>query len=52
MGDLGITTANWYGNGGGGDVSPAAQAQVGAAIMARYATAGQVPDQGGCNGGW
>ena len=52
VGDLGITQANWWGNGGTSDTSPAAQSLVGAAIMARYGAPGQVPDQGGCHGGW
>lgn len=46
---LGITAANWYGNGGGSDLSPAAQVAVGERVVAKYATPGWVPDQNGCS---
>ena len=46
---LGITTANWYGNGGGSDLSPSAQIAVAQRVVARYATPGWIPDQNGCS---
>lgn len=47
VGDLGISAANWYGNGGGSDLSPAAQIAVAERIQSNP------PDQNGCNpGGW
>ncbi len=45
---LGIDAANWYGNGGGSDVSPAAQIAVAQRVAARYVYPGYVPDQGVC----
>lgn len=50
VGDLGITTTNWYGNGGGSDTSPAAQVAVAEALAARYVYPGFVPDASGCAG--
>jgi hypothetical protein len=44
---LGINAANWYANGGGSDVSPAAQI----AVAQRIEGTGYVPDQNGC-GSW
>jgi hypothetical protein len=44
---LGINAANWYANGGGSDVSPAAQI----AVAQRIEGTGYVPDQDGC-GSW
>lgn len=45
---LGINAVNWYGNGGGSDLSPAAQIAVAERVVARYASPGYVPDQNGC----
>ena len=45
VGDLGITTSNWYANGGGADLSPAAQVAV-----AQRISGGYVPDEYGCSG--
>jgi len=42
---LGINSANWYANGGGSDVSPAAQI----AVAQRIEGTGYVPDQDGCS---
>jgi hypothetical protein len=48
---LGINATNWYGNGGGSDVSEDAQILVDERVMARYVYAGYVPDQDGqCRG--
>ncbi|HVX24396.1 MAG TPA: hypothetical protein VG992_03595 [Candidatus Saccharimonadales bacterium] len=48
---LGITRANWFDNGGGSDVSPAAQIEVGERMIHRYGI--DIPDQDGCDpGGW
>jgi len=44
---LGINAANWYANGGGSDVSPAAQI----AVAQRIEGTSFVPDQNGC-GSW
>ncbi|HWD52874.1 MAG TPA: hypothetical protein VG412_10755 [Acidimicrobiales bacterium] len=44
---LGINAANWYANGGGSDVSPAAQI----AVAQRIEGTSYVPDQNGC-GSW
>ena len=41
---LGINAANWYANGGGSDLSPAAQI----AVAQRIEGGGYVPDQSGC----
>jgi len=41
---LGIDAANWYGNGGGSDLSPAAQV----AVAQRIEGTSFVPDQYGC----
>jgi hypothetical protein len=41
---LGINATNWYGNGGGSDVSPAAQI----AVAQRIEGTDHVPDQNGC----
>lgn len=58
---LGISAANWYGNGGGSDVSPDAEilvairvvdGLVGQVIQGQVVYVGFVPDQGGCAGGW
>lgn len=58
---LGIDTAAWYGNGGGSDVSPAAQIAVaqrvidsiiGKDVQGTTVYAGFVPDQGYCRGSW
>ena len=44
---LGISAANWYANGGGSDLSPAAQIAVAERIQSNP------PDQNGCDpGGW
>lgn len=43
---LGINATNWYGNGGGSDLSPAAQIAVAEKIQTNP------PDQGGCTGSW
>lgn len=45
---LGINSVNWYGNGGGSDLSISAQIAVGQRIATRYVYAGYVPDQNGC----
>jgi len=45
---LGINSSNWYGNGGGSDLSPAAQIAVAERVVAKYASPGWVPDQEGC----
>lgn len=48
---LGITSANWYANGGGSDVSPAAQIKVAERLITGLGIS--VPDQAGCDaGGW
>ena len=49
---LGITAANWAAWGGGTDLSPAAQAAVGARGEASFGTPQFVPDQDGCAGSW
>ena len=49
---LGIDAANWYANGGGADVSPAAQVAVAERLEASFGTPGFVPDQDGCAGSW
>ena len=41
---LGINANNWYSNGGGSDLSPAAQV----AVAQRIEGASYVPDQNGC----
>jgi hypothetical protein len=43
---LGINAANWYANGGGSDVSPAAQI----AVAQQIEGTSYVPDQDGCAG--
>lgn len=45
---LGISSANWFGNGGSSDVSPTAQILVAKRIAAEYVRPGWVPDQGYC----
>jgi len=45
VGDLGISTPNWYAYGGGSDLSPAAQVAVAERIDGGY-----VPDGDGCTG--
>jgi hypothetical protein len=45
---LGISAANWWGYGGGADLSPAAQIAVGQRIEAAAGAPGFVPDQYGC----
>jgi hypothetical protein len=45
---LGISAANWWGYGGGADLSPAAQIAVGQRIEAAAGVPGFVPDQHGC----
>jgi hypothetical protein len=45
---LGISAANWYGNGGTSDVSEDAQIIVAERVAARYVGPGYVPDQHGC----
>ncbi|HET7320163.1 MAG TPA: hypothetical protein VFI84_01085 [Candidatus Saccharimonadales bacterium] len=48
---LGITRANWFANGGGSDVSPAAQITVAERMIHRLGIG--IPDQNGCQpGGW
>ena len=48
---LGITSANWYANGGGSDVSPAAQIKVAERMI--HSLGISTPDQNGCQaGGW
>jgi len=48
---LGITSDNWYAYGGGSDVSPAAQIEVGQRLVDALGI--DVPDQNGCQpGGW
>jgi len=50
---LGITAANWYGNGGGSDETPLAQIAVAERVATRYFWPGFVPDQSGCSpDGW
>ena len=45
---LGISAVNWYGNGGGSDLSPDAQILVAEAIETAAGRSGYVPDQGYC----
>jgi hypothetical protein len=45
---LGITAANWYANGGGSDVSPAAQIAVARRLVSSLGLGSWVPDQTGC----
>lgn len=45
---LGIDAQNWYANGGGSDVSPAAQIAVAERLVASMGMPNYVPDQGGC----
>ena len=45
---LGIDAQNWYANGGGNDVSPAAQIAVAERLTASLGMSGWVPDQNGC----
>ena len=42
---LGISAVNWYGNGGGSDLSPDAQILVAEAIETAAGRSGYVPDQ-------
>ncbi len=50
VGDLGLTTANWYQFGGGGDTSPAAQIAVAERFIAYYGMG--IPDQNGTCAGY
>ena len=45
---LGIDAQNWYANGGGSDVSPAAQIAVAERLVASLGMPNYVPDQAGC----
>lgn len=45
---LGITAANWYGNGGGTDLRPRTQIEVAQHLLRSVGMRGWIPDQGGC----